>query len=336
MVKIGELMETVILKGTDAIALGAKLINNGEVVAFPTETVYGLGGNALDAKAVAKIFTAKGRPSDNPLIVHLASIDDIAPLVVDFSARNKLVAETFMPGPITLLFPKSEIVPDSVTAGLSAVGIRIPSHKIAREFIKACGVPIAAPSANRSTRISPTTAAHVYEDMEGRIPLIIDGGESQVGIESTVVDLSGDIPIILRPGAITAEMLAKIIGEVQDHKGEIISTAPAPGMKYKHYAPCVDMSVAKSIEALLSEYDLQIDNGHKPLALIRSEHTSLMDGRKYINLGATDEEVCRNIYSAMRDGEKYCDYMICIDLGTVGVCGSIMNRVIKASGGKVV
>lgn len=329
-------METLILKGSEAINLGADLVKKGEVVAFPTETVYGLGANALNKDCVAKIYAAKGRPADNPLIVHLSKVADIEPLVKDFSDRNRLVADKFMPGPITLLFPKSDIIPDSVTAGLGSVGIRIPANPVAREFIAKCGVPIAAPSANRSTRISPTTAQHVYEDMAGRIPLIIDGGESQVGIESTVLDLSGEIPVILRPGAITAEMLAEVVGEVCNHKGEIIASAPAPGMKYKHYAPTVEMVISHDMDRLIKEYDYQLKNGRKPLALIKSQDKDLMANRDFIDLGTSEEEICKNIYSAMRKGEKSCDYMICIYLGDSGVFGAIMNRLLKAAGGKVI
>lgn len=329
-------METLIKSGIDAIRLGADLIKAGEIVAFPTETVYGLGGNALDESCVSKIYAAKGRPADNPLIVHVCKTEDIYPLVAQFSERNKRVVEKFMPGPITLLFPKSDIVPNSVTAGLATVGIRMPKSEIARDFIAACGVPIAAPSANASTRVSPTTASHVYEDMKGRIPLIIDGGDSEVGIESTVLDLTGEIPTILRPGAITAEMLAEVVGSVRTHKGEVISSAPAPGMKYKHYAPTVPMVVAKDMQALFDEYDKQVQKGLKPLALIRGQAVSIMNGRSFVNLGENDNEVCRNIYKTMRDAEKYCDYIICIHLGEDGICKSVMNRVIKASGGKVV
>ncbi len=329
-------METLILSGEKAIELGAELIKAGEVVAFPTETVYGLGGNALDSACVAKIYQAKGRPADNPLIVHIAKVEDIYPLVSEFSERNKRVVERFMPGPITVLFPKSDIVPDSVTAGLKTVGIRMPKMATARKFIEACGVPIAAPSANASTRVSPTTANHVFEDMRGRIPLIIDGGDSEVGIESTVVDLTGEIPTILRPGAITAEMLAEVVGSVRTHKGEVISSAPAPGMKYKHYAPTVPMVVASDMQALIAEYDRQIALDKKPLCLIRGQAVDIIGDRKFVNLGDSDFEVCRNIYKSMRDAEKVCDYIICIYLEDSEICKSVMNRVLKASGGKIV
>lgn len=224
-------MQTLVLKGEDAIEKGAALIASGEVVAFPTETVYGLGADAFNESAVKKIFAAKGRPSDNPLIVHIADVSGLDGLVEDVSDGAKAVMEKFMPGPITVIMKKSANVPLSVTAGLETVGIRMPSHMVARAFIKRCGTPIAAPSANRSTHISPTSAEHVFEDMDGRIPLIIDGGECEVGIESTILDMSTGVPTILRPGAITAEMLAGVLGAVKTFTGKVV-VAKAPGMKY--------------------------------------------------------------------------------------------------------
>lgn len=328
--------DTEILLPEQGIAKGAQLIRAGEVVAFPTETVYGLGGNALNRDSIAKIYKAKGRPQDNPLIVHVSCMEEIPPLVKEFSDRNRLVAQAFMPGPITLLFPRSQSVPIEVSAGLNTVGIRMPENPIAREFIKQCGVPIAAPSANASTRVSPTTAAHVYEDMAGRIPLIIDGGESSVGIESTVLDLTGEVPTILRPGAITTDMLLQVLGSVRTHTGEIISAAPAPGMKYKHYAPKVEMVIATDTDKLLAEYNRAVALGRHPLALIRHADISNFEGKNYYDLGKSDVEVCRNIYKAMRDTEKICDYIICIHLGDEGIAASVMNRVTKAAGGRII
>lgn len=326
-------MLTEILKGQSAILKGADIIKNGGVVAFPTETVYGLGANALNESCVKKIYEAKGRPSDNPLIVHVASIDDIKPLVTEINDLHRKLIEKFMPGPITLIFKKSDLVPCVVSAGLQTVGVRMPKNDIARDFIKECGVPIAAPSANASTRVSPTTAEHVYEDMNGRIPLIIDGGKSNVGIESTVLDVTGDIPIILRPGAITPKMLLEVIGEVKTFNGEILKSAPAPGMKYKHYAPIVPTVVAKNIDSLIKEYDRLVEKGINVLALVRDCDIEKLGNRNYVNLGKNDDEVCSNIYEALRDNEKVCDYMICIDLEDDGLGSSIMNRVNKASGG---
>ncbi|MCI8729447.1 MAG: threonylcarbamoyl-AMP synthase [Clostridia bacterium] len=326
------LMTTKIMKGKDAIEEGARLINSGGIVAFPTETVYGLGANALDEEATLKIFEAKGRPQDNPLIVHVASVDDIPKLVEEISEGARRVIDAFMPGPITVIMKKSDAIPNSVTAGLRNVGIRMPVNETAREFIRACGCPIAAPSANRSTRISPTSAEHVYEDMNGRIPLIIDGGASDVGIESTIIDMTRDTPTILRPGAITESMLLSVLSEVRTFQGKVISAAPAPGMKYRHYAPRCETVVASDVESAISGYDRAKEEGRDPVIVARS-HEAYGD-RNVIELGKSDEEVCRNIYSALHRGETEHDYIIIEDFGDGGIGDSVMNRVNKASGGK--
>ena len=236
-------MKTELLKvNEESVALGARLIREGELVGFPTETVYGLGANALDARAVAKIFEAKGRPQDNPLITHVACVEEIPPLVRAIPAAARKLMEAFWPGPMTLILPKADCIPDAVSAGLDTVGIRLPANADARRLIRASGCPIAAPSANRSGRPSPTTALHVLEDMDGRIPLILDGGACQVGVESSVIDATGEVPVILRPGGITPEMVERVLGHVRvdEHvmsplrEGDV---ARSPGMKYKHYAP---------------------------------------------------------------------------------------------------
>lgn len=236
-------METKIFKPTsENIAEAGEIIRRGGLVAFPTETVYGLGANALSDEAVSKIYKAKGRPSDNPLIVHIAEKDDILPLVKEVTPKAKALMDAFFPGPLTIILPKSDRVGRVVSGGLDTVGIRMPQNPIAREFIKAAGVPIAAPSANTSGLPSPTNAKYVIEDMHGKIDAIIDGGSSEFGIESTVLTLAGDVPVILRPGAITQEMLSEVIGRVDIARavtegmaeGE---TAASPGMKYKHYSP---------------------------------------------------------------------------------------------------
>ena len=196
-----------------ALRQAAEWIRAGEVVGFPTETVYGLGADALNPQAVRKIFAAKGRPADNPLIVHIAELSQIRPLISgEISDRAAALAHAFWPGPLTMIFPKSDRIPQEVSAGLDTVGIRFPANEDARRLIQACGCPIAAPSANRSGRPSPTTAAHVLEDMDGRIPMILDGGPCQVGLESTVLDVTGEIPRVLRPGGVTPEMIAQVAG----------------------------------------------------------------------------------------------------------------------------
>ena len=210
-------MKTELLKvNEESVALGARLIREGELVGFPTETVYGLGANALDARAVAKIFEAKGRPQDNPLITHVACVEEIPPLVRAIPAAARKLMEAFWPGPMTLILPKADCIPDAVSAGLDTVGIRLPANADARRLIRAAGCPIAAPSANRSGRPSPTTALHVLEDMDGRIPLILDGGACQVGVESSVIDATGEVPVILRPGGITPEMVERVLGHVRE------------------------------------------------------------------------------------------------------------------------
>lgn len=331
----GVKMKTEILSGAEAIRKGAELIGKGSVVAFPTETVYGLAANAYDEAAVAKVFEAKGRPGDNPLIVHLADKKDIADVTKGFDPKYNALINAFMPGPITLVVPKKENIPYCVTAGLETVGVRIPSSPVANAFIAACKVPIAAPSANLSTKISPTSAAHVYEDMNGRIPLIIDGGECNVGIESTVVDITGDIPVILRPGAVTAEMIAAVLNtDVKTHRGNVIAAAPAPGMKYKHYAPVCDCVVASDPDSAARCYEKAQSDGFNPIILCRRQNVEGYGSMRCMDMGGDDNEVCRNIYSGMHKAEKISDYIICEDFGDSGVAASVMNRVNKAAGGK--
>ena len=328
-------METLVLKGREALEKGAEYIADGQVVAFPTETVYGLGADAFNEDAVKKIFEAKGRPSDNPLIVHIADKDGLNGLVREIPDGAKAVMDRFMPGPITVIMKKGKKVPESVTAGLDTVGIRMPSHKVARAFIRECGTPIAAPSANRSTHISPTSAQHVFEDMEGRILLIIDGGDCEVGIESTIIDMSTDVPTILRPGAITAQMLAEVLGAVKTFSGKVV-VAKAPGMKYKHYAPKCETVVAADAESAKSAYDEALARGARPVIIARSDTCGLLGNRTRIDVGGSEKEICRNIYAALHKGEKIADFIVCEHFGEQGICGSVMNRVLKSAGGKIV
>ncbi|MDD2422200.1 MAG: L-threonylcarbamoyladenylate synthase, partial [Heliobacteriaceae bacterium] len=223
----------------DELQMAASLFRQGRLVAFPTETVYGLGANALDGQAVQGIFQAKGRPVDNPLIVHIAALAEIWSLVEAFPPLARSLAETFWPGPLTLVLPASGQVPAVVTAGLPTVGIRLPDHPVARALIRLAGVPVAAPSANRSGKPSPTTARHVLEDLNGRIAGVVDGGACAVGVESTVVDVTGSKPVILRPGGVTREMLTRVAGPVTVDRAVLDGDAVprSPGMKYTHYAP---------------------------------------------------------------------------------------------------
>ena len=228
----------------------ASILRSGGLVAFPTETVYGLGGNALDEDAARKIYAAKGRPSDNPLIAHVSCVEEVEPLVKEIPEAGRKLMEAFWPGPLTMIFPKSEKVPYGTTGGLDTVAIRMPDDPVANRLIALAGVPVAAPSANTSGRPSPTTADHVWQDMNGRIEMIIDGGPVGIGVESTIVDVSSAVPSVLRPGAITMEMLAEVLGEVSVDPAILgplsADVRPkAPGMKYKHYAPKADLTLVE-------------------------------------------------------------------------------------------
>ena len=243
-------MET-LLQAADqqSVAAAAALLRQGQVVGIPTETVYGLAANAMDGAAVKRIFEAKGRPQDNPLIVHIHQVEMWSQVVAEVTPKARALADAFWPGPLTIILPRGSQVSDEVCAGLDTVAVRMPSHPVARAVIAACGLPLAAPSANLSGSPSPTTAAHVMADMQGRIPMILDGGACQVGVESTVVTLAGEKPVLLRPGYITQQQLEQVLGEPvelagavtrQLQKGEV---ARSPGMKYKHYAPKADVTL---------------------------------------------------------------------------------------------
>lgn len=234
-----------------ALAKSAELLKNGQVVGIPTETVYGLAANAFDENAVKKIFEAKGRPSDNPLIVHISKFEDLAPLVKEIPEKVRVLANKFWPGPLTMIMKKSKRISNTVSGGLDTVAIRMPKSESARAIIENCGLPLAAPSANLSGSPSPTNAKYVFDDMNGRIPLIIDGGSCEIGVESTVISFAEEPPRLLRPGGVTLEEMTALIGEivVDDavlNKLEEGKTAASPGMKYKHYAPRADITLIKS------------------------------------------------------------------------------------------
>lgn len=246
-------------KQSDELKDAAQFIKNGELVAFPTETVYGLGANALDGQAVKKIFAAKGRPQDNPLIVHITEIEELYPLVREVTESAKRLAEKYWPGPLTIILPKSDIIPQEVSAGLETVAVRCPSHPVARAFLKAAGVPIAAPSANISGFPSPTAFRYVFDDMNTRIPAIIDGGDCDFGIESTVVTLAANPPRLLRPGAVTLEQLRQVLGQVTVDPAVLNPLADgvkaeSPGMKYKHYAPRAEIYIVRGNKDKFVEY----------------------------------------------------------------------------------
>ena len=312
------------------VILAAKLLKEGELVAFPTETVYGLGGNALDREAARKIYAVKGRPSDNPLIVHLSKWEDVYAVAYP-TKQAKALYDAFCPGPLTMILKKLPVVPDETTGGRDTVALRFPSHPVARELIALAGVPVAAPSANVSKHVSPTSAWHVYNDLNGKIPLILEGGDSDVGIESTIVDLTGEEPTVLRPGAITAEQIKAVLGSADYYHGEI-KEALAPGMKYKHYSPKVPCYLAKR-ENLEKAY-LSLKAQGLNAVLIATEQTAKALDCPLLSLGETAKDAQHRIYGALRDSEKY-DAAIIEDLSDKKEYFAAMDRIKKATGGNV-
>lgn len=337
-------MITRILPPTDAaIAEAAALIRAGELVAFPTETVYGLGADGLNREAVAKIFQAKGRPGDNPLILHISALDQITPLIAcELSPVAKKMADAFWPGPLTMIFPKSARVPENVSAGLSTVAIRFPAHPDAQRLIAAAETPIAAPSANLSGKPSPTTANHVFEDMDGRIPLILDGGECLVGVESTVVDMTGSVPHILRPGGITAEQIAQVAGASEVDSAVMRPLAEgekprSPGMAHRHYAPNGQLTVFtgdsdRVIQRIQSEYDRAKANGSRPLILSMEAHVASYGDRRIESLGADETAMAHRLFALLRDADHMeADVLFAEGVEAKGVGLAVMNRLGRAA-----
>lgn len=344
--------EYVDLREDSAIKEGVKkaavILKNGGLVAFPTETVYGLGTNGLDENAVPKIYEAKGRPSDNPLILHISEFEEIKDIVKEIPKSALILAEEFWPGPLTMVFKKSEIVPYRTTGGLESVAIRMPSNKIARELIKAAGLPIAAPSANSSGRPSPTKASHVLFDLEGKIDMVIDGGAVDIGLESTIVDVTGEIPVILRPGFITEEMLTEAIGRV-DTDDVVKSLTPdkhlkpkAPGMKYRHYAPQGKMTIYKGnpdrVVEIINE-ELSKSENKKTGVLATDETKSYYRADIVISLGSREdgESIAHNLFDALRRFDDEGVELIFsegFDENRLGF--AIMNRLHKSAGYNII
>lgn len=321
----------------EAVEKAAALLRAGEVVAFPTETVYGLGGNGLDPTAVQRIFAAKERPNDNPLILHIADIAEAEPLChVSDAART--LAEAFWPGPLTILLPKKPIVPDTTTAGLSSVALRLPRHPAALALIRAAKCPIAAPSANRSGKPSPTTARHVYHDMQGRIPMILDGGECEVGVESTVLDMTGEVPTILRPGRITAEQVAMVLGEcrVADSVMRPLKeneSAPSPGMRHRHYAPQGRMTLVKGDPDKVAAYIRNAyDAEQKACILAFEEHIVSYPDRVVKSMGQDAEDAAHRLFYLLRElDECGCPRIFAETLPETGLGLAVMNRMARAA-----
>ncbi|MFJ7825547.1 L-threonylcarbamoyladenylate synthase [Psychrobacillus sp. NPDC096623] len=314
------------------------LLTNGEVVAFPTETVYGLGAIATSEAAVAKIFEAKGRPQDNPLIVHVGSKKEIKAFTHDIPNLAEVCMNTFWPGPLTLILPlKTDTLAKNVSAGLPTVGVRMPEHPVALELLKQLKQPVAAPSANKSGKPSPTKAAHVYHDLKGKIPLILDGGTTGIGLESTVIDFVGEIPTILRPGGITKEMLEKVIGPVGEAKPTDHEEAPrAPGMKYAHYAPDSPVFLIEASIQKVQEAVEKIHNEQKKVAIIASDSFNQVQVDYFFSLGDENQldDAAHLLYQALRDCDETDVEIILVPvLSKKGVGKAIMNRLEKASNG---
>ncbi len=332
----------------EAIQQAAGILINGGLVAFPTETVYGLGANALSETAVRRIYEAKGRPSDNPLIVHIAHREDVDRYATGISEKARELMAYFWPGPLTLIFKRRDNISDFITGGLDTVAIRLPENAVARALIAAADLPIAAPSANRSGRPSPTRAKHVIEDLDGRVEAIIDGGKALIGLESTVVDMTGEQPVILRPGSVTQKMLESIIGTV------IVDPAlthaatdeipKSPGMKYKHYAPKGQLMVVKGNREAAVDYicnlaEILKTDGQSVAVIATKEDAPYYVGLKVAVIGSKDDprEVASNLFKVLRQmDEEGIAHIFTRDFSHEDIGTATMNRLMKAAGNKCV
>lgn len=333
---------------TDAIKRAGQIIKDGGLVAFPTETVYGLGGDALNPDSSRKIYAAKGRPSDNPLIVHIAKLEDMDRLVESVTEDALKVAKAFWPGPLTMILRKSDCVPVETTGGLDTVAIRMPVHKTAQAFIEAAGGYIAAPSANLSGKPSPTCAKYVIQDMDGRIDMIIDGKDAGIGLESTIVDLSGDVPMLLRPGYVTIEQLREVLGEVDIDKtimdGNCKDRPKAPGMRYRHYAPKGDLKivsgdadkVVNKINELTSE---AVAVGKKVGVIATDETAARYDASSVKSIGsrADEDTIAHRLYTILREfDDEDIEVIYSESFDVSGIGQAIMNRLLKAAGHQII
>ena len=324
-------MKTVMTLPTpETIRQAAQIIREGGVVGFPTETVYGLGGDALNGEAAKRIFAAKGRPADNPLIAHVHSDFDLSTIIDYDPPYAKRLREAFLPGPLTLVYPSTRKVSPYVSCGLNTLAVRVPAHSGAQAFLKAVGLPIVAPSANLSKHVSPTSAKHVYDDFNGKIPLILDGGECLGGIESTVCDVTGDVPVILRPGLITREMIAEAVGACEVYEPKLLQgeKVKSPGVLYKHYSPRCETALfmdAASAKAFLAERKGRIG------VLCERKLTREFLGYTTYDLGGAPEEMAANLYALLRRAEEECDLLVAIEPEQKdGVMDGVLNRLRKA------
>lgn len=323
---------------TKSVSEAAELLNAGELVAIPTETVYGLAANALDEKAVRKIFKAKGRPQDNPLIVHIASMKMLPPLVRRIPEIAMRLAERFWAGPLTMIFPKSDKIPSVTSGGLDTVAVRMPESAAARDIIKKCGFPLAAPSANLSGKPSPTTAQHVFEDMNGKIPLIIDGGECSVGVESTVICFKGDKIHILRPGGVTTEMLS-VFGEVEVDKAVTVQPAKdervlSPGMKYKHYSPKADVFIVDAHGERFAEYCAKRARFEQGLIAIGA---GVAEQGVFLDYGKTPEIQAQRLFALLRHADELGAKTVLVEMPDTGGVGlAVYNRLLRAAAFRII
>ena len=340
-------MKTLIINnaGEGALNTAGKIIRDGGIVAFPTETVYGLGADCYNEAAVKKIFKAKGRPSDNPLIVHLASIDDVKNVAREIPGNAQKLLKAFAPGPMTLILKKKPDIPDTVTAGLDTVGVRIPADPVARAFISAANAPIAAPSANISGKPSPTKAAHVIADLDGKADAIICGGDSVVGVESTIIDVTGGTPVILRPGGITAEDIKAVCGDVKIDKAVLTGIradeAPkCPGMKYKHYAPDADITVIEGTRIATEEKIRELvaidrKNGIKTGVLAVSDDVFGAD--LYIFEGKNNRDFANVLFNALREFDRQAVKKAYVQMSMRDEMElAVKNRLYKSAGYKII
>ena len=303
---------------------------------MPTETVYGLGGNAFCDEAVKKIFEVKGRPNDNPLIAHVHQDYDLLKIVDYDPPMAKKLREAFLPGPLTLVYPSKGKVSPFVSCGLDTLAVRVPAHEGAQAFLKAVDLPIVAPSANVSKHVSPTSAEHVLDDFNGKIPLILDGGRAQGGIESTVCDVTGEVPVILRPGLVTKEMIEAVVGACEVYAPDLKAgdKAKSPGLMYKHYAPKCETALfeTEEIETALAFAKEQKQRGKKVAVLCENERIDLFsDGFLLLPFGETEEQMAGNLYDFLRIAEKNADLLVAIEPKKKdGVMTGVLNRLKKA------
>jgi len=329
----------------EVIQTAAKILREGGLVAFPTETVYGLGGNGLDNSACEKIYIAKGRPSDNPLILHISEFEELNPIVREISPAAKKLMDAFWPGPLTMVFPKSDIVPEKATGGLDTVAVRFPNHPVARAIIHAAGLPIAAPSANSSGKPSPTRASHVEFDLNGKIDMIVDGGAAEWGLESTIVDVSGEVPMILRPGAVTKEMMEEVVGTVEIDPAILQKPAAdlkpkAPGMKYTHYSPKAEVILVKGeMKAVVDEINrlaaADTAQGFKTGVMATEETKDLYKADIVLSLGSRErpEQIGANLFKYLRKFDFLGAERVYSEVfSEEGEGMAIMNRLNKAAG----